>query len=256
MAAVFGATTPEYDTVIPFFQHWGARLVALAELTVGERVLDVCCGTGASLFPAASSVGLAGSVVGIDLAPEMVAAASDAAARLDATNVTVEVGDAEALDFDDDAFDAVVCGFGIMFLPSPLAGVREMARVVRPGGRVVVSVPQADLAAAVKVKDRWRERKAVPSPGGPPGDVAALMGEAGLTDVTVIDETKDFTFEDGHAYVAWCRSHGARAVFDSLTAEEHEAFAAELTKAAESERGPDGIVMHAKARFWRATKGG
>jgi SAM-dependent methyltransferase len=256
VAAIFGATTATYDTVIPFFAHWGARLVAHANLTVGERVLDLCCGTGSSLFPAASSVGLAGSVAGIDLAPEMVEAARTAAANLDATNVTVEVGDAGALDFDDASFDAVLCGFGIMFLPSPAEGIKEMARVLRPGGRMVVSVPDADLPAAVKVKDHWRERKGIQPPGGPPGDVAALMAEAGAPGALVIDETHDFPFDDADHYVAWCRTHGARALFDALTGDEQQAFVDELRRAAESERTTEGIVMHARARFWRATKGG
>jgi ubiquinone/menaquinone biosynthesis C-methylase UbiE len=68
-AGVFSRVAPTYDTVIPFFQTFGRHLVAAASLRPGERVLDLACGRGAVLFPAALAVGEQGSVLGIDIAP-------------------------------------------------------------------------------------------------------------------------------------------------------------------------------------------
>ena len=250
----FDLTADSYDTVIPFFAHWGARLVALAELSAGQRVLDVCCGTGASLFGAASAVGTSGSILGIDLSPAMVESAQDAARRLGADNVEVRVGDAEGIDADDRSVDAVLCGFGLMFLPDLRTALAEMARVLRRGGRVVASAPEGELAAGLEVRKRWAERLAGGNVATPPGpfDPVPAMESAGFAEIEVLDETEDFTFDDGHAYVQWCRSHGARAVFEVLDEDQQRAFADEMAAAAEGERTGAGIVMTTRARFWRA----
>ena len=250
----FDLTAGTYDTVIPFFAHWGGRLVALAGLGAGERVLDVCCGTGASLFGAASAVGMSGEVVGVDIAPAMVRAAAESASRLEATNVTVHVGDAEALDFADGSFDAVLCGFGLMFLPDLGRGLAEMRRVLRAGGRFVASAPEADLPGVADVRRRWAERlpseQVTAAPG--PFEPSTAIEAAGFAAVESIEETADFTFDTGGAYVDWCRSHGARGFFEMFDEPDQRRLAEELAAAAEAEGGPDGIVMQTRARFWRA----
>lgn len=73
IAAVFGRAAPTYDSVVPFFTEIGAWLVDHADVRPGESVLDVGCGRGATLFLAAARVGNAGRVLGLDLAPEIVA---------------------------------------------------------------------------------------------------------------------------------------------------------------------------------------
>jgi ubiquinone/menaquinone biosynthesis C-methylase UbiE len=110
-----------------------------AALAPGERVLDVACGSGLVSRAAARAVGSSGHVLGVDLAEQMVAAARERAAMHPQAQFMRL--DGEALDGVPDAsFDAALCGLGLMYMPHPEHALREMARVLRPGGRVVLSV--------------------------------------------------------------------------------------------------------------------
>jgi ubiquinone/menaquinone biosynthesis C-methylase UbiE len=115
-------------------------LLTAAGLRPGERVLDVACGTGLVTFAAAWAVEPTGAVVGTDLSEEMVNAARREAARRNALHVTFQHMDAEALEFADLSFDAVLSSLGLMYFPDPLCSLKEMRRVVKPGGRIVVAV--------------------------------------------------------------------------------------------------------------------
>jgi ubiquinone/menaquinone biosynthesis C-methylase UbiE len=119
-----------------------ASLEAL-ELTPVDRLLDVGCGTGAASRAAART---AASVTGVDLSPKMIAEAKDLGGALE--NVRFEVADAERLPFDDGSFTAVLCSNSFHHYPDPAAAVREMARVLSPGGRLVIGDACSDLLAA------------------------------------------------------------------------------------------------------------
>jgi ubiquinone/menaquinone biosynthesis C-methylase UbiE len=106
----------------------------------GECVLDVACGTGLLTFDAARAVGAAGSVLGIDLSGAMVEGARRRGASIQSPNTVFSRMDAEALDLPDARFDAVLCGLGLMYMPEPEQALREMRRVLRPGGRLGLSV--------------------------------------------------------------------------------------------------------------------
>jgi ubiquinone/menaquinone biosynthesis C-methylase UbiE len=112
----------------------------MAGLQPGERVVDIACGTGLVTFPAAEAVGERGEVVGTDLSGAMVEMVSGQAKRLGLQQARFERMGAEQLDLDDASFDAALCGLGLMYVPSPVAAVGEMLRVVRPGGRAVAAV--------------------------------------------------------------------------------------------------------------------
>ena len=103
-----------------------------ANVGAGARVLDVCTGPGL-LALGASQRGA--EAVGLDFADEVVDLA-----RTNVPAAQFQRGDAQDLPFDDDSFDAVVCGYGVMHVPEPEIALREMRRVVRPGGRVAISV--------------------------------------------------------------------------------------------------------------------
>jgi SAM-dependent methyltransferase len=115
-------------------------LVQDAQIAGADTILDVATGPGEPALSIAELVGPKGKVVGIDPVPEMVAGARRAADRLGLKNVTFEAAFADHLPFPPDTFDAVVSRFGVMFFPSPLDGVREMLRVLRPGKKVAMAV--------------------------------------------------------------------------------------------------------------------
>ncbi|MFO7855585.1 MAG: methyltransferase domain-containing protein [Paracoccaceae bacterium] len=128
----------KYDSrfVPALYGPWGPRLVADARLAPGHRAVDIGCGTGALALAAASTVGPDGKVWGVDPSPEMLAVA-----RLNPSAVEWLEGRAEALPLPDDAVDAALCQFAMMFVEDRPAAFREMARVTRPGGEIRVAVP-------------------------------------------------------------------------------------------------------------------
>lgn len=120
------------------FRQWGPVLCETAGVRRHQRVLDVGCGTGALTLAAAEAVGPGGEVFGIDPNPEMLAVA-----RRKASAIDWRAGRAEALPFHDAGFDAVLSQFAMMFFDDPVAALREMRRVLRPGGRIAVAVCDA-----------------------------------------------------------------------------------------------------------------
>src|SRR5689334_1457790 len=116
------------------------RLLGRAAPATGNRVLELAAGVGGAGLAAAGRVGPDGQVVISDVAPAMVAAAAARAEARGVTNVGTAVLDLEAIDRPDRTFDVVVCREGLMFAIDPAAAVAEIHRVLRPGGRVAVSV--------------------------------------------------------------------------------------------------------------------
>ncbi|OEY67328.1 methyltransferase domain-containing protein [Marinobacter sp. X15-166B] len=117
------------------FQQFAPVMAAAAGIQPGQRVLDVACGTGVLAREVATQVGDDGVVAGLDAAPGMLAVARQLAPSID-----WHQGLAESLPYEDHAFDAVVCQFGLMFFQDRLAAIAEMLRVAAPGGRLAVGV--------------------------------------------------------------------------------------------------------------------
>lgn len=115
-------------------------LLEMAALTSGERVLDLACGTGLVTFPAAVAVGTSGSVMATDISEEMVGMVRAEAERRGLLHVSAQRADAETFAFDAAAFDAVLCGLGLMYVPDPMATLHGARRVLAPGGRFVAAV--------------------------------------------------------------------------------------------------------------------
>jgi ubiquinone/menaquinone biosynthesis C-methylase UbiE len=136
--ALFNTVSPDYDSGPGCFAHFGRRLVEVAGIKSGARVLDIASGRGAVFFPAAESVGDGGDVVGIDLAEAMAQATSEEAAAR-GLKARVSVMDAEELSFPDASFNCVTCGFGIMFFPDQDQGLAQMRRVLKPDGQLAIS---------------------------------------------------------------------------------------------------------------------
>jgi ubiquinone/menaquinone biosynthesis C-methylase UbiE len=115
-------------------------MLDMLALRPGDRVLDVACGTGLVSFRMAVAVGEIGAVVGTDISGEMVEAARRSATERGAGNVSFERAEAEELLFADGTFDAAACALGLMYVPDPVRALREMRRVLGPGGRAAAAV--------------------------------------------------------------------------------------------------------------------
>ncbi len=127
------------DPVMSFWDRFGQRTIEYLQLQPGDRVLDVCCGTGASAIPAAIRVGVGGSVLGADLAASLLALARNKSQRQGLANIEFQAGDFTKLDLPSESFDAIVCVFGIFFVPNMEAAVAELLRMLRPGGKLAIT---------------------------------------------------------------------------------------------------------------------
>jgi SAM-dependent methyltransferase len=188
------------------FQEWTGRVAAAAGIQSGQAVLDVACGTGVLARTVAERVGPTGAVVGLDVNEGMLAVA-----RRTAPAITWRQGQAEALPFADAAFDAVVSQFGLMFFADRGAALREMRRVMRPGGRLAVAVwgtldQSPGYAAMAGLLERLFGEEVAQSLHAPYvlGDrqvVRALLDEAGLPDADIVTHEGQARFPSIAAWV-------------------------------------------------------
>lgn len=154
-------TAGDFGRIATGYARGAAEFIARLEIESGERVLDVACGTGNLAIPAART----GAVVtGVDIAPNLVAQAKDRA-RAESLSVTFDVGDAEQLLYESDAFDTAVTMFGAMFAARPERAAAELLRVTRSGGRIAMAnwTPTGFIGQMLKTTVRY-----VPPPSGVP----------------------------------------------------------------------------------------
>jgi SAM-dependent methyltransferase len=124
------------ELLVPaIYGQWAHRVAATSEIDLGHHVLDVACGTGSLTKAAQLETGLSGRVVGLDSSEKMLAVAEKKS-----RGITWQLGDAEALPFESNEFDRVICQFSLMFLPNRVAAIKEMLRVCKPDGLVVIAV--------------------------------------------------------------------------------------------------------------------
>lgn len=199
-----------FDEQMAFLNH---RLVADARLRSGMQVLDLGSGTGYPALLGAQTVGPNGSVIGLDLAEQMLAVARRKATGLGLANVTFRTGDVTALPFEADSFDAVTSRFCLMFLPEIPKAAAEIARVLRPGGWVAAAVWAAPdknpyLMTPITVIKQFLDLPQ-PDPTAPgifrlakPGDLAGMLQQAGFTNLSEEEFVADVRFASGEEYDA------------------------------------------------------
>lgn len=170
----------DYREIAQGIQGVADHLVRAARIRPGERVLDVACGTGNTALAAAAR---GACVTGIDLTPELIAIAARRSLDEAYEDILWHVGDCEELPYDDGSFDVLTSSCGLMFAPNQTQVAAEVARVVRPGGRVAIHAWTAESGVAAIF--RLAARYAPPPPGasspfvwGDPGYVRALLGES------------------------------------------------------------------------------
>jgi ubiquinone/menaquinone biosynthesis C-methylase UbiE len=246
VTGIFDEAAPAYDRVgVDFFTPMGAELVRRAGIRPGDSVLDVGCGRGAVLVPAAAAAGPAGRVIGTDLAPAMVALTAEAVADL--PTVSVQAGDAQAPDFPARSFDVITAGLVLFFLPDPAAALAAYRELLRPGGRLAFSsfaaydplYPEAMKALAAHAVD-----------APPPRDAGGIFRSeetlrAALTawaEVQVTEFRQVSRYAGGQQWFDWVDSHGGRQLTRLIPADRRAAAAADAEAVLASARTPDGFL--------------
>ena len=229
------------------------RLVALAQVSTGNHVLDIATGSGEPALTAARVVGPSGRVVAVDMSPGMLAIARE---RIDAAglrNVEVIESDAESLKLDASSFDAVLCRWGLMFMPDLDGVIRTMYRALKPGGRfatavwsVADKVPMCGLA-----RDAIRRITGIiPPPNAPDptklADTSILeraLGSAGFRDVAFERLIVTFEFPSADAFADF-RSQigGTRSTLSKMPAEVARQLREAVVTSAREYAGTGGVV--------------
>lgn len=193
----------EQALVGPLFRPWAELILDDVQLTPGDRLLDVACGTGIVARLARERLGATGTVVGIDSSPAMLAVA-----RRVGAGIEWREGDAAALPLqDDEQFDIVVCQQGLQFMPDKLAAARQLRRALAPGGRLAVSTWRPDEVVPVCRDLRHiAERHVGPiidrrHSFGEAGPLEALLWDAGFLDVRSKTVSRTVRFNDGLVFI-------------------------------------------------------
>ena len=246
--AAWDRIAPGYDEFVTPTHMWlASEGLRRAGLRPGMRFLDVAAGSGALSIPAAR---LGARVLSVDLSPTMVERLRARARDEGLSNLEVRVMDGHALELADDAFDLAGSQFGVMLFPDLPRGVREMARVTKPGGRVLMNVygPPANIeflaffVAAVQA--------AVPGFTGLPSDPPPLpfqvadpdklgreLADAGLRDVRVETVTESLAFQTGKQMWDWVvNSNPIGAHLVANLTDEHRAVVREALEGMVRER--------------------
>jgi ubiquinone/menaquinone biosynthesis C-methylase UbiE len=228
------AETYEQYFVPAMFRRWASILLRHAALKSGERVLDVACGTGIVAREAAPLVGTAGQVVALDMNPAMLAVARTVPLPSGAA-IHWQEGNAMALPFADGAFDVVLCQHGLPFFPDRTGAVREMRRVLAPGGRALVIVLQALAHHPVfeALMESVARRLSLPLSAvttpfalSDAEELRALFASAGFKTVETSPETTMAQFPEPQRFVPLAVTSSAAAVpaFAQLDASERAAL--------------------------------
>ena len=243
-------------------------MLEAADLQPGERVLELACGAGRVGLQAAARVGPDGTVLCTDFSEAMVEAVAERVQRLGIDNVETRVLDAEHLELEGEApFDAVLCRFGYMLMADPLQALRESARALRPGGRLVLAVwgpgeKNPWLATILgAVMDHLNAPPPQPGQPGPfslgdAGRLRELVEEAGLTEVDVAEVETEQRYD---SLAGWWDeilevSGPLATILKSLPEEDRESIRSAVFAKAEGFGGEEGAVFPASVVCAKAHK--
>jgi ubiquinone/menaquinone biosynthesis C-methylase UbiE len=231
------------------------RMIEAAGLKPGDHVLDIAAGTGDQSLLAARIVGPGGSILATDISGDMLAIATRVVQQEGVTNITTRVMDAQQLDLQDDTFDAVICRLGLMLLPHPHQALREIHRVLKPGGKLaalVWSSPQHNPLWSLPLGILSQYASGASSTGpnpfalSDPGVFEQELTEAGFHMVSA----RALPFESHYSSSeAFLNSTGRRliaGVVGQLTPHEQEQLLSEVRQALSQFEGPQGLVAPAE----------
>lgn len=244
LQGVFTRSASNYAQ-IRYFPIFGQWLVETAKIPEGASVLDVACGRGAVLFPAAERVGPRGQVIGVDLAAGMVSETGMEIQRRRLKQADARQMDAEHLTFPDSTFDAVLCGFSLQFFPHLQQALSEFRRVLKPGGQITVTTWADDDARWDWYEDLRTAYGAIIKLGSQrldkPDEIQTWFSQAGFTDIQITSKELDMVYLDEEEWwnVEW--SISGRAGLEKLSPEMLKQFKAEAFQKAQSLKQADGF---------------
>lgn len=235
IAEVFSRAAETYDRVGPrFFSYFGRRLVDLAVVELGAKVLDAASGSGAILFPAAQQVGPEGRVVGIDISQAMIERLREKITSRGMRNAAACLMDAEELACQNARFDFVLCGFALDSFSDPDRAILEFHRVLRRRGRLGLTISSGwwwerddrwhwhgELLRSLEVKIDAGERRFATAK-----EVEHDLEAAGFARISVLKEEFALVFADAETWWGWTWSHGYRRVLESMRPETLEQYRA------------------------------
>jgi ubiquinone/menaquinone biosynthesis C-methylase UbiE len=231
-AATYNAAADFYDDPAnSFWARFGRRTIERLRLKRGAKVLDVCCGSGASAIPAARAVGPEGFVVGVDLAEGLLDIARKKASACGLQNVEFRTGDMLDLGLAASEFDTAVCVFGIFFVPDMTAAARELWKVVRPGGKLAVTTwgprffEPGNTAFWNAVREVAPELHKAFNPWDfvcDPPSLRTLLSDAGIENAEVIAEAGQHPIPSPEAWWAAVLGSGYRGTLERLDAQGRE----------------------------------
>jgi ubiquinone/menaquinone biosynthesis C-methylase UbiE len=256
----YGGTGPElYERyLVPaMFGPWAVDLVELASPKLGERVLDVACGTGIVSRLAFQRVGSSGKVVGLDLNPGMLAVARSVSSDM---NIDWREEDATAMQLADASFDLVLCQQGLQFIPNKPTAVREMRRVLVPGGRLVTSTwtPIRDtpgfalLAEGLKrhISAEAASFMELPFSLGNEEELRRVMAGSGFRGIKIHSVTKQVNFPSPDEFVRrYVAGSPLAGIVGKIRPESKEALLQEMNKVLDHYMNPHGLTFPTKTRF-------
>jgi ubiquinone/menaquinone biosynthesis C-methylase UbiE len=214
-AAGWYAHTPQ---IRAWLRNATDAMLEMAAVGPGAHVLDVAAGSGDQTLDIARRIGPEGHVLATDLSPASLALAQQDASREALRNLTVQVADGADLPVPDAAFDSVVCRLGLMFFPDPLRGLREMHRILRPGGAMCVMVfgrprnnPCVTALLEVAMRHAGLPQPDFSRPGGllslgESGFLAGLVEQAGFQAVAATSISAPFTLPSAADYLTFIQS--------------------------------------------------
>ena len=191
------------------FEPWSFHLIQRANPQLGERVLDIACGTGIVARNVAPHVGSQGIVIGLDVNPDMISMARAAAER-DQLAIEWRISPAEQLPFPDESFDLIFCQFGLMFFTDRHKALKEMQRVLETDGRVVLSVWQGlerhpFYQTLHDVSSRLLGKSAVQTVFslGDSNELRKLLTDAGFQQIEIEPLSIIARFPNAEEFLAW-----------------------------------------------------
>ena len=259
IVGVYDRAASTYDQVgIRTASYFGNFLIDKLNIPTGAQVLDVATGRGALLFPATQRVGPTGRVIGIDLAPGMVAATAAEVRRRELQQTEVCLMDGDDPTFPEKSFDFILCGYALHFLDYPRALVR-FHQLLKPGGMVATVGPYVPTEDHENM-ERWQwlfqlTKEVFPPDFVPPSfwtapnrlstpeALTATLQEAGFVDIVTWREEKVMYFADEDDWWAWEWSQASRFWLEGMSPEGEATFKAVSFEKLRQMKVAEGIPM-------------